>query len=113
MERLDPDQIYDPNLAASNSLLPKAKQLFKVSREHRFDTICKKLHRKSNHHLLLLKSKASRLDPIGPPPSSPSKEPRKCLTEVGQGPTQATSEPPLLIEEEDVDECRGGDGDRA
>ena len=61
MERLDPDQIYDPNLAASNSLLPKAKQLFKIRREHRFDTICKKLHRKS-----LLKSKASILDPINP-----------------------------------------------
>ena len=98
MERLDPDQIYDPNNQSEN-VTPKIKQLFRISKEHRYDTICRKMHK------IHKKSSSSLLDPIV---TKSSQGGRKCLTEVGQGPTQATSEPPLLIEDvEDEDEDHG------
>ena len=35
MEKLDPDQIYDPNV----QVVPKVKQLFRISKEHWNQTI--------------------------------------------------------------------------
>ena len=61
MEKLDPDQIYDPN---HGSQAPKVKQLFRITKEHRYDLKCHKMHRMP---LLAL----------------PGSTTKKCLTEVG------------------------------
>ena len=82
MERLDPDQIYDPNVGIST---PKVKQVFRITKEHRYDEICRAMHR-------------HKKSPLMAPTSA-----RKCLTEVGQPPAAATLEPPVLeMEEDDV-----------
>ena len=84
MERLDPDQIYDPNVGNCN---PKVKQVFRISKEHRYDKICSAMHKLRNSPLM----------------ATPNA--RKCLTEVGQAPAMATLEPPeLAIDDDDVDD---------
>ena len=77
MERLDPDQIYDPN---NGSIVPKVKQIFRISKEHRNDVTCRSKHfsqklRANNHGV-------------------------KCLTEVGQAPAMVTLEPPVINDDD-------------
>ena len=82
MERLDPDQIYDPN---NGNSAPKIKQVFRITKEHRYDEICRAMHRHK------------KSSPLMAPTSA-----RKCLTEVGQPPAAAMLEPPVLaIDDED------------
>ena len=40
MEKLDPDQIYDPNV----SYVPKVKQVFRISKEHHKGLTCRSAH---------------------------------------------------------------------
>ena len=40
MEKLDPDQIYDPNVL----FVPKVKQLFRITKEHHSSFSCRSAH---------------------------------------------------------------------
>ena len=46
MEKLDPDQIYDPN----SRYTPKIKQLFRICKEHHNSLSCKSAHSVSSHY---------------------------------------------------------------
>jgi len=41
MEKLDPDQIYDPNMS---NTVPKVKQVFRISKDHHMNMSCRSSH---------------------------------------------------------------------
>ena len=46
MEKLDPEQIYDPNVRYT----PKVKQLFRISKDHHHSLSCRSAHSGSSVH---------------------------------------------------------------
>lgn len=61
MEKLDPDQIYDPNV---NNTVPKIKQLFRISKEHHKSMSCRSSHGCSHTVSPLLSAASPNLSAI-------------------------------------------------
>ena len=57
MEKLDPDQIYDPNVL----FVPKVKQLFRITKEHHSSLSCRSAHGGGSHSTYSSHGRASPL----------------------------------------------------